>query len=807
MFISNIKIAWRNFTSKPLFSAINCIGLALGITAFVFIGMFVLDELSYDKNYKNADRIYRVTYAAADNLPWLKDVPEIAPGIASKLPEIESYTRLFGSGGLVKAGNTAFHEEKIFFADTSFFTVFNLPFLTGNQQDFQREPNSVVISHATAKKYFGNDNPVGKELRIAGNDGLENFVLTVTGVYKDLPHNTHFHFDFLVPYRLQMESRSSMGVYTYLLISPGIARNSVEAKLNGLKHQYFKQWRVDEKTQFGLQPVTSVHLRSNFFDEIEPNSSIQVIWIFSITALLILSVACMNYINISLAQSIKRSKEIGVRKVLGAGKRHVIIQFITESFVLLLVVVVISSVLIQAALPVFNQLAGKSLSLQNNWYLLVLLPAIVALCLLSAVYPAIVLAKFKPVLALKNFVSVSSFRTTTLRKFLLTFQFLIAVVLLVSTVVIYNQLSFIRSRSLGFEKEQVVLVPLRSFPSRAQYPVLKQELSKNPAVLKVSASHSVPGGEIDGSIYRISSSTEKDISNETGFANNTLFGDPDYLKLMKIDVIAGHDFSNSGAVSGSTDFIINMAAVKKYGWAGAEQAIGKTIEYFDPADRSFHPAHVIGVVADFHYQSLRSQIEPLIIRVASPQQANSSNYTEALTTLSVKIRGADIKTTLAAMEDAWKRSNMHYPFEYSFLDDNLKRLYSSDEKLGSIFSKFSLIAFLITCMGLFGISLLTLEQRTKEIGIRKVLGATVRDIFIVVSKDFFKLVLIACAIAFPIAAYFMHHWLADFAYRARLSWWIFAGSGLIAFSIAFLTISFQAIKAAIVNPAKSLKTE
>lgn len=807
MFTNSLKIAWRNFKNKPLFSAINCIGLALGITAFVFIGMFVLDELGYDKDYQNADRIYRVTYAAADNLPWLQDVPDIAPGIASALPEIESYTRLFQSGGLVRAGSMAFNEEKVFFADTSFFKVFDLPFLAGNRHDFEKDPNSVVISHTTAKKYFGNDNPVGKELRIAGNDGLNDFALTVTGVYKDLPPNTHFHFDFLVPYRLQMASRSSVGVYTYLLISPAAAQNSVEVKLNGLKHQYFKQWRIDEKTILGLQPVTSIHLHSNFFDEIEPNSNMQVIWIFSITALLILSVACINYINISLAQSIKRSREIGVRKVLGAGKRHVILQFITESFVLLSVVVVISSVLIQAGLPLFNQLAGKSLSLHNNWHLIVLLPAIIALGLLSAAYPAIVLAKFKPVLALKNLVSASFLGTSTLRKALLTFQFLIAVILLVCTVVIYNQLSFIRSRSLGFEKEQVVIVPLRSSHSRAQYPVLKQALLKNPAVMKVSASHSVPGGEMDGSIYRIPASSEKDISSETGFANNTLFEDSDYLGLMKIDVIAGQDFSHSGALSGSGNFIINMAAVKKYGWAGAEQAIGKTIEYFEPGDRSFHPAQVIGVVADFHYQSLRSQIEPLIIRLANPQQAASSNYTEVLTTLSVKIHGADIKSALTEMEDSWRKSNMQYPFEYSFLDDRLKRLYSSDEKLGSIFSKFSLVAFLITCMGLFGISLLTLEQRTKEIGIRKVLGATVRDIFLVVSKDFFKLVLIACAIAFPVAAYFMHQWLADFAYRTNLSWWIFAGAGLVTFGIAFLTISFQAIKAAIVNPAKSLKTE
>ncbi len=469
-----ISLALRNLRKKPLFSTINCVGLAIGITSFVFIAIFVLDELSYDESYDNANSIYRVTYAAPDNLPWLKDVPDVGPGIASKIPEIENYTRLFQSGGLVRSVELAFNEEKIFFADPTFFKVFNLTFLSGSPEEFEKDPNSVAINNLTAKKYFGNNDPVGKELKIAGNDGLSDFTLKVAGVYK-LPHNTHFHFDFLIPYRPQMASRSNVGVYTYLLISPNTSRNAIEEKLNRLKQQYFKEWRVDAKTIFGLQALTSIHLYSDFFDEIEANSNIQVIYIFSITAFLILLIACINYINISLAQSIKRSKEIGVRKVLGAGKRQVILQFITESFVLLVIAIVISLVLIQAGLPVFNQLTGKSLSLHNTWYLVVLLPAVISLGLLSAVYPAVVLSNFNPVLALKNLVPAGALKTITLRKALLTFQFLIAVVMLICTGVIYNQLSFIRNRNLGFEKEQVIIIPLQSPHAQAQYPVLKQE--------------------------------------------------------------------------------------------------------------------------------------------------------------------------------------------------------------------------------------------------------------------------------------------------------------------------------------------
>ncbi|MBA3675106.1 MAG: ABC transporter permease [Chitinophagaceae bacterium] len=800
-----ISLAWRNLKKKPLFAAINCIGLAIGITSFVFIAIFVLDELSYDKYYNNSHRIYRLTYAAQDNLPWLKDVPAVAPGIASKAPEIERFTRLFQSGGLVTNDTVAFNEEKIFFADASFFNVFNLPFVSGNTNEFATDPNSIVISNRTAKKYFGNENPIGKELKIAGNDGLGDFNLKVTGVYKDLPHNAHFHFDFLIPYREQMASQSNIGVYTYLLLSPNISGKAVEEKLNRLKQQYFKEWKVDAKTIFGLQPVTSIHLQSDFFDEIEVNSNKKIIYIFSITAFLILLIACINYINISLAQSIKRSKEIGVRKVLGASKRQVILQFITESFVLLSIAIVISFLLIQAGLPMFNQLTKKSLSLQNNWYLIILLPVIISLGLLSALYPAVVLSNFNPILALKNIVPAGALKTITLRKGLLTFQFLIAVILLVCTGVIYNQLSFIRNRNLGFEKEKVIVIPLQSSHAQAQYSVLKQELLKNTNVLKVSASHSIPGDEMEGGIYRIPSSFVKEISNSTGFAENTLFVDTDYLGLMQIRMLVGKGFLNSE--DNNSNFIINETAVKKYGWNNAEQAIGKTIEYFDPGDRTFHPALIIGVVSNFHYQSLRSQIEPLILRLSNLQESSHRNYLATLTTVSVKINGTNLQKTLEELKDAWKNSNMLYPFEYSFLDDRIKKLYSSDEKLGNIFGKFSFIALFITCIGLFGISILTLEHRTKEIGIRKVLGASVRNIVSIVSKDFLKLVFIASCIAFPIAGYFMHNWLEDFAYRTKLSWWIFAGAGLVALAIALITIGFQTIKTAISNPVKSLRTE
>ncbi|MEO6583917.1 MAG: ABC transporter permease [Ferruginibacter sp.] len=804
MLINNIKLALRNIRKNPLFAIINCVGLAVGIASFVFIAIFVFDELSYDKHYNNSDRIYRVTYAAKGNPPWLKDVPAVAPGIASKIPEIKNYTRLFQTGGLITNNKVALNEEKIFFADTSFFNVFNLPFVLGNANEFVTNPNAVVLSAYSAKKLFGNENPIGKQLKIAGNDGLSDFNLKITGVYKDFPHNTHFHINFLIPYREQMASKSNVGVFTYLLLSPGISGKVIEKRLKQLTPKYYKEWRVDAKTDFGLQPITSIHLKSDFFDEMEANSNTKVIFIFSITAFLILLIACINYINISLAQSLKRSKEIGMRKILGASRSQVILQFITESFVVLAIAISISLLLINAGLPSFNQLTEKSFSLDNNWYLIVLLP-ILALGLLSALYPAILLSKFNPILALKNLVPVGAVKSITLRKVLLTLQFLIAVVLLVCTGVIYNQLSFIRNKNLGFDKEKVIVIPLQSFHAQTQYNVLKQELLKTKNVLMVSASHTVPGDRSEGGMYRIPSSTIKEISDITGFADNTLFVDADYLELMQINFVAGNGFLKTG-VNNSNEIIINEAAARRYGWK-AEQALGKTIDYFEPANRSFQPAIISGIVSDFHYQTLRDNVEPLIIRLSTPQNQAATNYLATIKNLSVKVSGENFQQIIYELKQAWQKSNMSYPFEYSFIDERLSKLYSSDEKLAKVFSRFSFIALFITSIGLFGISILTLEQRTKEIGIRKVLGATVKDIITSISRDFLKLVLLADIIAFPIAAFFMNKWLSDFAYRTNLSWWIFAGAGLIALSIALITISFHTIKIANTNPVKSLKTE
>ncbi|MBA2761266.1 MAG: ABC transporter permease, partial [Segetibacter sp.] len=555
-----------------------------------------------------------------------------------------------------------------------------------------------------------------------------------------------------------------------------------------------------------LQPVTSIHLHSNYFDEIEANSNVATIYIFSITAFLILFIACINYVNISLALSNKRSKEIGVRKILGASKQQVIFQFIIESFVHLSIAIVFSAALLQLGLPIFNQVTEKALTLANNKYLILLFPAIAALGLMSALYPALVLSKFNPILALKNTISAGALKTSSFRKALLIFQFSIAVVLLVCTGVVFLQLSFIRNKNLGFAKEQVVVLPLRSPDTQLQYPVLKQELLMNPNVLKVSASHSVPGDEINEGIYRSTSALGGN-NDALDFVSNTLFVDEDYLDLMNIKVVAGRRFSKINRASDvSNAVIINQAAAKKLGWQSPEEAIGKTIEYFVSRQRGFLPAQVVGVVSDFHYQSLRSAIEPLIVRLAN-EDSVPTNYLSTITNLSIKIRGTNVRQTIAELKNAWQKVNSSYPFEYTFLDDRLRKLYSSDEKLGQVFSKFSFIVLFITAIGLFGISILTIEQRTKEIGVRKVLGANVTEIVALLSKDFLKLVAFAVIIASPIAWYAMHEWLQSFAYRTNISWVVFAITALIAFGIASITIGFQAIKAAIANPVKSLRTE
>jgi putative ABC transport system permease protein len=805
MFKNNLHIAFRNIQRKPLFAVINTVGLAIGITSFVFIALFVLDELGYDKHFKNSEQIYRLNYAAKDNEPWLKDVPAVAPGIAARIPEIENYTRLFQSAGLVKTGKASFNESKIFFADTSFFKVFDLPFIAGNSASFSNEPNGAIITNSTAKKYFGTENPIGKPFQVTGNDGLENFDLKVVAVVKDLPPNTHFHFDFLIPYRPALASRSNVGVYSYFKISANITASAIEEKLNRLKQQYFQEWKLDAKTVLSLQPVTSIHLHSAFFEELEANSNISTIYIFSITAFLILFIACINYINISLAQSTKRSKEIGLRKILGADKKQVIFQFITESFVHLLISIVISAFLLQALLPLFNQITEKSLTLNNNRSLLLLFPAITALGLMSALYPALVLSKFDPVLALKNTIPAGTLKTSTFRQGLLVFQFSVAVVLIICTTVVFLQLSFIRNKNLGFAKEQVVVLSLRNPETQFKYRVLKQELLKNSNILKVAASHSVPGEEMGGGIYRMTTAAAK--NNELSeLESNTLFVDEDYFDLMNISIVAGRKFSKENTSSEANNTVlVNEAAASSYGWKPT-QALGKTIEYFVSRTRGFQPAQVVGVISNFHYQSLRSPIEPLIIRLAKDADSAAS-YVSTMTTLSIKIKGSDVRQAVADIKKTWHKTNKDYPFEYIFLDERLSKLYSSDEKLGQVFSKFSFIVLFITCIGLFGISILTIELRTKEIGIRKVLGASVRNIVNMLSNDFLKLVVIAIIIAFPVAGWAMSNWLQDFAFRINISWWIFLVAGLVVAVVALLTVSVQAIKAAIANPVKSLRTE
>ncbi len=802
------KIALRNITRNKVNSFINITGLGIGITAFVFLALFVFDELSYDKHFKNAKQIHRVTFSAKDNLPWLKDVPSVLPGVAAKTPEIEKYTRLFQAEGLVKTDEVAFNESRIYFADTSFFSVFDFPFVAGTPEQFSMEPNSLIITQSAAVKYFGNKNPIGKRLQILGNDGLENLNAQVSAVIKDIPPNTHFHFDFLIPYRPQMASRSNVGVYSYVLLSDKTTASVVEKKINRLKQDYFKDWRFDSTTTLALQPLASIHLQSNFFDELEANGDMQVIYIFAITAFLILGIACINYLNISLAQNVKRSKEIGLRKVLGASKVQVILQFITESFIVVLISLFIAAFLIQTGMPLFNQYAEKSLTLEHNWYLFVLLTAVISLALLATLYPALVLSNFNPVLALKSLLPAGALKNTSLKKGLLVFQFSIAVILLISTAVIYQQLSFIRNKNLGFEKEQVVVLPLRSSQSQVLYPILKQELLKIPHIIGIAASHSVPGGEVDGSIYKISSDAKKKNGEDGSLAVNTLFVDNDYLGLMDIRLLAGKDFGafNESSTANST-FIVNEAMVTDLNWQSPEQAIGKTIEYFVPETRTFQTAQVTGVIADFHYQSLRQKIEPLVIRQSLPGIVSEHNYTAAITSLSVKIQGRAIQKTLDEMKNVWKTANSSYPFEYNFLDEKLKSLYSSDEKLGSIFGLFSLVVLFITCIGLFGISILTIGQRTKEIGIRKVLGSSVSGIVSLLSKDFLKLVILAGFIAFPVAWFLMNKWLQDFTYRINTQWWVFILAGLIVVTIAFVTLSFQSIKAAKTNPVKNLRTE
>ena len=794
MIKNNIKIAFRSLLRHKAFSFINILGLAVGISACFLIYLYVTFETSYDNFHSKADRIYRVISDVKTPTETIKSsyiTSPVAPNLKKDFPEIEDAVRIAPDGFLVKKGNVKFQESKSVLADSTLFNVFDFPLIAGNKKTALIEPMSVVISQTAAKKYFGNTNPMGQEVQLTG----AAINAKITGVMKDIPKNSQIEADMIVsvsswkPIYGQPISDSEWTNhtnYTYILVKPNTNVKALEAKFPAFQefHHGAEAKKLQMQDYLSLEPLRDVYLKSKRDGFITGN--INNVYIFSAIAVFILLIACVNFINLTTARIAERAKEVGIRKVVGAVRFQLARQFISESIIICLIAFVLSIVLSVIALPLFNQLAGKEISnsiFNNPLHIVSLFVLSIFIGLIAGFYPSLVLSSFKPVSVLKGRFSTGT-RGLILRKSLVVFQFTISIVLIAATIIVYRQLNYMRSQSLGFSKEQTVIINTNFDKSKDAF---KQSLSSIPGVVSSTFSSHVPGGG--------SNSAYSEVENKKGEMQKSnldlYFVDFDYVKQYDLKLAAGRTFSKDFPTDSTQAMVINEAASKMLGYSTPTQAVGRK---FDQWGRK---GQIIGVLKDFHYKSLQQNIPPLVMRFEP----------WGLGMISIKVAASNLPQTLKAIGDKWGQMIPNRPFEYNFLDEFFDRQYRAEDHFGNLFFNFAVLAIFISCLGLLGLSSYSTMQRTKEIGIRKVLGANVSSIVNLLSIEFIKLVLIALVIAAPIAWFGMDKWLRDFAYRTNISWWIFGLAGLVSVLIAFSTISFQAIKAAMANPVKSLRTE
>ena len=802
-----LKIAWRNLLRYKSFSLINIFGLAIGIACCILVGLFMMDELSYDQYNRDAGRIYRVVKDFVNDdgskLPDATTPPAIGAAIQKDIPEIEHVVRIFpgwGSKFYVRNGDKKFIEENLYRADSSIFDVFTFPFVQGNPKTALDAPNAIILTETAARKYFGNENPMGKTLEVDDWDPR-----IVTAVIKDVPENSHFKFDLLAPLqfrdnnqRVDINSRWGWyNFYTYMKIKPGTNISLVDKKIR----EVFKKNQPDNNNYFYTQPVTAIHLGSNLKWELRPNSDKVYISIFATIALFILLIACINYVNLTTARSSLRAKEIGIRKVSGAVKPALVRQFLSESILIAILSAIVALVMAQLFLPAINKITGKELSLMPHGKYYVLYFALIfaiLIGLIAGLYPALYLASFEPVKVLKG-EKLTAFRKFSLRKVLVVTQFTISIALIIGTIVVMQQTQFIQNSKLGLDKEHVVMLNDVGYLSRSDRQKLKNDLLQIPGVKKVAGVDGVVGGQNWTNGLRVKGS-------KNGQLVNFLTIDPDYLAALNFQMKEGRGFSsqfpgdtlNDGIV-GTTSrnaggIILNETAVKQL--SVPSPAVGQQIVWGEDKDTTWY-LDVVGVVKDFHFTSMKNEIKPF----AFVMNINRQWY------FTVKLDASNMNNAIVKIKTVWDQNVKSRPFQYFFLDETYGKLYESEMNFKKIFFYITFIAIFIACLGLFGLSSFITEQRTKEIGIRKVLGASVSGIVSMLSLDFVKLVFIASVIAFPLAWWAMHKWLQDFVYRINIVWWVFVVAAVIALLIALVTISYQAIRAAVANPVKSLRSE
>ncbi|MDP4212939.1 MAG: ABC transporter permease [Bacteroidota bacterium] len=790
MFFNYLKIAFRNIVRHKAFSFINIAGLAIGMVCSIFILLWVRNELSYDRFHKNADQIYRLTADVADFKVAVSPA-SMPPELKMKMPAIKDMVRLNANNQhVLEAGIKKFEEKRIFYADSTFFHIFSFPLLKGNPATALNRPDAVLITKDMAKKYFADADPMGKTLRMDNKD-----YVTVTGVLDNIPANSHLQFDFLMPMSAIAQTNADIkeskwdnfNFYSYIELDKSF--NPTPANLAGLEKQMNEIYKghVDEKklkSAFHLQPITAIHLHSDLQADLPGSGNIQYVNIFFIVAIFILAVACINFMNLATARSARRAKEVGLRKVVGAGRGQLIGQFLGESMLIAFIALLIAIGLVYLLLPVFNEVAGKTLSIHilDGKILAGLLGIALITGLVSGSYPALFLSGFQPAKVLKgNMKTMGGNRI--FRNSLVVLQFVVSIVLLAGTALVYKQLKFIKNMNLGFEKSNLLYTGMTGDLFNRQ-DALKTQLKQNPLTSDFTISGSLPVNMTNGTV-----TVEwhgKDPNAQIIFPN--LDVDEDFFDVYQLKMASGRPFSRNFKAD-SSNYVINEKAAQVMGMTPAN-AIGQPLSLWGVK------GIIVGVVKNFNFKPVQQSIEPLIIHLN-----RSGGF------ITVRTKPGTTEATLKALEKINTGLNPAYPFSYGFIDQDLASQYKGEQQMGNLFNIFAILAIFISCMGLYGLSAFMAEQRTKEIGVRKVLGASVMNVVYMLSSSFTRLIVVAVLIAVPIAWYAMNKWLQGFAYHIQIGWIVFGVASLAALAVAWITISYESVKAAVANPVSSLRSE
>jgi putative ABC transport system permease protein len=789
-----LLVALRNFKRDKWYSLLNILGLTIGITFGLLLIFYIKDELSYDHSNEKLDRIYRITSyikePEKDTLKWSVTQNPLGPTLKREFPDVEESVRFVGSGkNMFQLGDLRLYIEKVYYADSNVFRVFTYPFLEGDPRTALVAPKSIVLTQSVAKEYFGKSiGVVGKSLQ---NDKGE--VFKITGVVKDVPQNSHLRFNLLISLSTFGkdfdQGWGGFGIYTYVLLKPNADAATFYKKLLPMYDKYmaliFAQYNI--KIHYGVEPVGAIHLHSDFQGEPEELGDISYVYIFGSVALFMLLIACINYMNLATARSARRAKEIGIRKVTGSTKSQLVAQFLVESMLTAVFALLLSIGCIALLLPLFNSLSGKSISfaslMEPNTFV-ILVAVILFVGLVGGSYPAFYLSKFNPVDVLKGNLSKGS-SNVVLRRILVVLQFSISMIMIICTWVVYNQLNYLRNKDLGFDKKEVLSLTVNANGDMTSKIIaFKNEMRKNPQVLSVSTSQAVPGNDVGFNLFAVES--------KKGFVNQGVFvygADEDYVRTMGMKIAKGRNFD--GLSDTLHSIMVNENMVKYFEW---DNPIGKRVKF--PGDTTGRFLEVVGVVKDFNQKSLYNPITPLIIR-----------YSPHNNGVQLKLDPKNIPGTIAGIEKSWKTDFPDLPFSYTFLDQDFDSQYAADQKRGKIFTSFSILTILITCLGLLGLIAFTTQQRQKEISIRKIMGAGLGQIVPLLATSFILLAGVSCLVAFPVAGLFMHGWLKKFTYSTGLTPLPFILSALAVLLITMLTVTFHTVKAAVANPSKSLRTE